>query len=235
MEQRKMDYKKEYKDLYLPKAEPAAADVPDMNFIMVDGNGNPNEEGGEYQQAVELLYALSYTIKMSCKKGGPEGSFDYVVPPLEGLWWLADGTSTDSDFTQKEKYCWTSMIRQPGFVTEEIFRKACGEVERKKGLNVSKARLEHFKEGLCVQMMHIGPYDEEPASLERIQRFMEEQGYDNAIGDHGEDGRILRHHEIYLGDPRKTEPSKLKTVLRHPVRKPLDPNGTFFFHSLSNQ
>lgn len=235
MEQRKIDYKKEYKDLYLPKAEPAVADVPDMNFIMVDGKGNPNEEGGEYRQAVELLYALSYNIKMSCKKGGPEASFDYTVLPLEGLWWLADGTSADSDFTQKEKYCWTSMIRQPEFVTEEIFRKACSEVERKKGFDVSKARLEHFREGLCVQMMHIGPYDEEPASIERIHRFMEENGYENAIGDRAEDGGVLRHHEIYLGDPRKTEPSKLKTVLRNPVRQPLEPKGTFFFHGESNQ
>jgi hypothetical protein len=235
MEQRKIDYKKEHKDLYLPKAEPTVADVPNMNFIMVDGKGNPNEEGGEYQQAVELLYALSYTIKMSCKKGGPEGSFDYVVPPLEGLWWLANGTSEDSDFTQKEKYCWTSMIRQPEFVTEKIFRKACGEVERKKRLDVSKARLETFKEGLCVQMMHIGPYDEESASLERIHRFMKEQGYDNAIGDREEDGRIRRHHEIYLGDPRKIEPSGLKTVLRHPIRKPLDSPGTFSFYGESNQ
>ena len=216
----KMDYKKEFKDLYLPKARPAVIDVPVMKFIMVDGKGNPNAEGGEYQKAVELLYALSYTIKMGYKtKTLPDGYFDYVVPPLEGLWWLAGVTTDESDFSEKEKYHWTSMIRQPEFVTTEVFEQACQDVRLKKpGLDPSKARLEFYEEGLCVQMMHHGPYDEEPRTIAEIKSFITENSHQNAIGDVKQDGTIRRHHEIYLGDPRKTEPSKLKTVLRHPIK-----------------
>ena len=218
MNDEKLDYKKEYKDLYMPKAKPCLIDVPPICYIMVDGKGNPNIEGGEYQQAVELLYALSYTIKMS-KMGGnpPEGYFEYVVPPLEGLWWLND--DSHFDFSIKEKYCWTSMIRQPEFVTQEVFDWACKELAKKKPeLNTSKARLQTYHEGLCVQMMHRGPYDEEPKTIAQIDAFIKENSYENAISDVGADGMIKRHHEIYLGDPRKTEPSKMKTVLRHPVK-----------------
>ena len=218
MNDEKLDYKKEYKDLYMPKAKPCLIDVPPICFIMVDGKGNPNIEGGEYQQAVELLYALSYTIKMS-KMGGnpPEGYFEYVVPPLEGLWWLND--DSHFDFSIKEKYCWTSMIRQPEFVTQEVFDWACKELAKKKPeLNTSKAQLQTYHEGLCVQMMHRGPYDEEPKTIAQIDAFIKENSYENAISDVGADGMIKRHHEIYLGDPRKTEPSKMKTVLRHPVK-----------------
>lgn len=219
MAEEKLDFRKRDKELYQPGTKPAVVRVPAMNFIMVDGKGNPNQEGGEYQQAVELLYALSYSIKMGNKKGGPEGWTDYVVPPLEGLWWLAGGTSADSDFSEKEKYFWTSMIRQPEFVTQAIFEKACRETEKKKpGLNVSKARLAALDEGLCIQAMHIGPYDEEPKTISLMESFLESSGYRNAIGDTNPDGSIRRHHEIYLGDPRKTEPSKMKTILRHPIK-----------------
>lgn len=219
-----LDYKKEYKDLYMPAAKPAVIEVPAMSFIMVDGKGDPNTENGEYQQAVELLYALSYTIKMGYKKSAkPEGYTDYVVPPLEGMWWL-EGRAFDgvdySVLSQKDKYFWTAMIRLPDFVTREVFEKARREVEKKKpGLDPAKARLETFTEGLCVQMMHLGPYSEEPETIAQMEAFIEANGYRNAIGELRPDGTIKRHHEIYLADPRKTEPSKLKTVLRHPIKK----------------
>lgn len=213
----KLDYKKEFKDLYLPKNEPMLVDVPEMNFIMVDGKGNPNDEGGEYQSAVEILYALSYAIKMS-KKGSYniEGYFEYVVPPLEGLWWVEND---DMDFTKKNKFEWTSMIRQPEFVTKEVFEWACSEVLRKKtNIDVSKARLQSFKEGLCVQIMHIGSYDDEPKTVEKLDKYVEDNNLINAISTINEQGIIKRHHEIYLSDPRKTSLDKLKTVIRHPVK-----------------
>lgn len=219
MGEEKLDFKKRDKDLYMPGMRPSVIQVPAMNFIMADGKGNPNDEGGEYQQAVELLYALSYSIKMDLKKNGETGCPDYVVPPLEGLWWLEEGSSADSDFTQKEKYHWTSMIRQAEFVTRESFEKARRETAKKKpGLDVSRARFESFEEGLCVQVMHLGPYDEEPKTIAKIEAFLNANGYRNAIGDTGSGGAVRRHHEIYLGDPRKTEPSRMKTVLRHPIK-----------------
>ncbi|MHB8063100.1 MAG: GyrI-like domain-containing protein [Ruminiclostridium sp.] len=221
MANEKFDYKKEYKALYMPKAKPCIIDVPAMSFILVDGKGNPNDEGGEYPQAVELLYALSYTIKMS-KLGGnkPEGYFEYVVPPLEGLWWLNDDTHFDfSMLTDKEKYCWTAMLRQPEFVTQEVFDRVCKEVLKKKPqLDTSKARLQIFDEGLCVQMLHTGPYDDEPKTIAQMDAFIKENNYQSAISDVQQGGTVRRHHEIYLGDPRKIEPSKRKTVLRCPVR-----------------
>lgn len=213
----KFDYKKEYRDLYQPNQKPAIVTVPEMMFIMIDGKGDPNEENGDYQKAMGLLYALTFTIKMS-KMGNqaPEGYFEYVVPPLEGFWWFKDGG--DLNFENKDKFCWTSMIRQPEFVTPAVFRWACGEVESKKHLDISKARLEVFTEGLCVQKMHLGSYDDEPASLMQIKKFISENGLQNAIGDTYPDGRIKRHHEIYLSDPRRTTPEKLRTILRHPVK-----------------
>lgn len=230
----KVDFKKQYKDLYLPKKEPVLILIPPMSFIMVDGKGNPNEEGGEYSEAVGLLYALSFTIKMSTRNGFvPDGYYDYVVPPLEGLWWMddwmnskerisSDKSSDNSfmDFNHKEKFFWTSMIRQPKFVTEDLFEWAKAQVKKKKPeLDVSKARLNVFSEGLCVQMMHYGPYDTEPESTKLIDNFIEENGLITDIGTTLEDGFIRRHHEIYLGDPRKTAPERLRTVLRHPVKK----------------
>ena len=212
----KLDYKKEFKDLYMPKKTPTLIDVPAMNFIMIDGKGDPNEENGEYSKAVELLYALSYTIKMS-KKGQNkiEGYFEYVVPPLEGLWWCDEGKI---DFFDKSKFHWTSMIRQPEFVTDEVFKWACSEVLKKKPqLDVSKSRFQVLKEGVCVQMMHIGPFDNEPETVNEIEDYIENNSLRNAISTVSKNGSIRRHHEIYLSDPRKTYKQKIKTVLRIPV------------------
>ncbi len=203
----KLDYKKEYKDLYMPPKTPVKILVPHMNFIMVDGRGDPSSH--EYQAAIAVLYALSFTIKMSKLSGKqPGGYFEYVVPPLEGLW-SSEGAF---DFNKRDKWRWTSMIRQPEFVTQEFFEWAKAETARKKpDIDVSAARLEGFNEGLCVQMMHIGPYSEEPETVAQLHEFIERQGLIDMTGD------IRRHHEIYLGDPRKTAPYKLKTVLRLPV------------------
>lgn len=214
----KLDYKKEFKDLYMPKKKPTLIEVPAMNFIMIDGKGDPNEENGEYSKAVELLYALCYTIKMS-KKGQNkiEGYFEYVVPPLEGLWWCDEGKI---EFLDKSKFHWTSMIRQPEFVTDEVFKWSCSEVLKKKPqLDISKARFRVLKEGLCVQMMHIGPFDNETETVNEIEDYIEKSNLRNAISEVNDDGRIRRHHEIYLSDPRKIDKQKIKTVLRIPVER----------------
>jgi len=209
----KLDYKKAYPDLYQSPARPILLTVPPLDFIMVEGRGDPNEENGAYQQAVGLLYALSYTVKMS-KMGGnpPAGYFDYVVPPLEGLWWMADG-SPGVDYQNKAGFAWISMIRQPEFVNPELFAWACQEAARKKKLDPSPARLERFDEGLCVQCLHTGAYDDEPGTLARMEAFIAANGLANDIGP------SRRHHEIYLSDPRKCDVSRLKTVVRHPIRK----------------
>lgn len=204
----KLDYKKEYKDLYLPKNKPATIDVPEMTFIMVDGKGAPESE--EYKNSIELLYGLSFTIKMSHKSGhNINGYFEYVVPPLEGLWWI-EGEAFD--FSMRDKWLWTSMIRQPEFVTEEVFNWAVESLKKKKpSLDVSKARYKKFTEGLCVQIMHVGPYANEPETLKLMREFMQEKHFKD------ETGSIRKHHEIYLSDPRRVHPDKIKTVLRHPV------------------
>jgi hypothetical protein len=214
-----LDYKKEYKNLYQPKTVPMIVDVPKMKFIMIDGKGNPNDESGEYVKAIEILYGLSYTIKMSNKSGKHlEDFFEYVVPPLEGLWWTA--VDRPFDTSKKDKLIWTAMIRQPEFVTEEVFQWAVDELKKKKPqLDTSKARLEEFTEGLCVQMMHFGPYDTEAVTVKAIDDFAASNGYVNAISEVRPDGTIRRHHEIYLNDPRKVAPEKMKTVVRHPIRK----------------
>jgi hypothetical protein len=214
----KVDFKKLNKELYAPKREPSVITVPDMNFIMVDGHGDPNDVDGEYYKAVALLYALTFTIKMGLVKGSDEDSFfDYVVPPLEGLWWLED--LSDMDFTKKDNYFWTSMIRQPDFITPELFAKAQDMVKAKHPeLEVSKARLETFAEGLCVQCMHYGPYDLEPATLAKMEEFIENNGLINNIGTEMPNHKLRRHHEIYLSDPRKANPATMRTILRHPVR-----------------
>lgn len=218
----KIDFKKFNKELYGPKNEPSVVTVPAMNFIMVDGHGNPNDSNGEYQNAIELLYTLSNIIKFSrladSKKTNNEHFIDYKVAPLEGLWWLND--QSDMDFSQKSKYCWTSMIRQPDFITEEIFIQTKEEARKKKpNLEVSNARFVTFEEGLCVQCMHIGPYDAEPATIAKIDAFIKENGFSYDIGSIQPDGSIRRHHEIYLNDPRKVNPANMKTILRHPVKK----------------
>lgn len=210
----KFDYKREYKDLYMPKAKPGIIDVPRMLFIMVNGKGNPNT-CDDYKNAIEVLYGLSYSIKMSKMSGSqPEGYFEYVVPPLEGLWWFEKDDFKFEKIQNKDDFCWTSMIRQPEFVTQEVFENAKITLQKKKpDLDLSKAELIELEEGLCVQIMHIGPYDNEPESVRKMNQFAEEQGYIIDISEN------RKHHEIYLGDPRKTSPEKLKTVIRHPIKK----------------
>jgi len=206
-----LDYKKQFKDLYLPKTAPMIVDVPAMQFVAVAGKGNPNDEAGEYQKAIPVLYGVQYTLKMS-KMGSyvPAGYFDYVVPPLEGFWWLDD--SKDFSFQNKSEYCWISMIRLPEFVDEKVLTWACEEVWKKKKIDAQNARYLKIKEGLCVQCLHIGTYDDEPQTLKRMNDFIAENGLLSDVSE------TRRHHEIYLSDPRKTEISKLKTVLRIPVK-----------------
>lgn len=206
------DYKKEYREFYLPKAKPEIVNVPKMNFLAVRGSGDPNTEGGAYKEAIGLLYGIAFMVKMS-KKGGHrmEGYFDYVVPPLEGFWWQ-DGTS-GIDYGHKENFQWISLIRLPDFVTKEEFGWAVEEAARKKKTDFSKVEFLTYEEGLCVQCMHIGPYDDEPATVKTMHRYMEKQGYVLDITQH------RFHHEIYLSDARRTAPEKLRTVVRHPVRR----------------
>ena len=206
------DFKKEYKEFYMPKNTPAIVTVPRMNYIAVRGQGDPNEEDGAYKQAIGLLYGIAFTIKMS-KLGDHriEGYFDYVVPPLEGFW-RQDGVQ-GIDYTHKEAFRWISVIRLPDFVTKADFDWAAEEAARKKKTDFSKVEFFTYDEGLCVQCMHIGPYDDEPATAARMHRYMEEQGCTLGLSDQ----RL--HHEIYLSDARKVAPEKLKTVIRHPIRK----------------
>jgi len=204
------DFRKEYKEFYMPARKPSIVTVPPMNYIAVRGEGDPNAEGGAYKQAIGLLYGIAFTVKMS-KMGDHriEGYFDYVVPPLEGFWWQ-DGVQ-GIDYAHKEKLRWISVIRLPDFVTKDEFGWAVAEAERRKKTDFSKAEFLTIDEGVCVQCMHIGPYDDEPATVEQMHRYMEEQGYALDIN-----GKRL-HHEIYLSDVRKVAPEKLKTVIRHPV------------------
>lgn len=215
----KIDFKKAFKDLYLPKRTPMLIEVPPIPFLMIDGKGNPNEEGGAYQQAMQIIYGVTFTIKMS-KKGSKQldGYYDYVLPPLEGLWEMED--TQELDYTHKDDMVWTSMIRLPEYVNQEVFAWACEEVKKKHpDMDISKARLETYAEGLCAQIMHIGPYDAEPETLERLHAYIDEQGYAVDIGSLTISNHIRRHHEIYLGDPRKCKPENLKTVLRIPIKK----------------
>lgn len=208
----KFDYKKEYKEFYLPKNKPELIDVPAMNYIAVRGQGDPNEEGGEYKAAIGLLYAIAFTIKMS-EKGNHkiEGFFDYVVPPLEGFWWQ-DGVD-GVDYAHKEDYQWISLIRLPDFVTRIDFDWAVEEATRKKQADFSRVELYSYTEGMCVQCMHIGSYDEEPATVQAMENYAHAMGYEIDISE------TRFHHEIYLSDARRCSPEKLKTVIRHPVRK----------------
>lgn len=206
------DYKKEYKEFYLPKSEPSIVTIPKMNYIAVRGQGDPNDEDGDYKAAIGLLYAIAYTIKMSKKVDHQiYGYFDYVVPPLEGFWWQngVDGI----DYAHKENFQWISVIRIPDFVKEDDFRWAVDEATEKKKQDFSKVEFLTVEEGLCVHCMHIGSYDDEPATVSMMHEYMEHQGYELDITDK----RL--HHEIYLSDARKVAPEKLKTVIRHPIRK----------------
>jgi hypothetical protein len=205
-----LDYKKKYRELYLPKTIPSLVDIPQMAFAAADGKGDPNDTNGEFGTAVELLYTIQYTIKMSKKKQNtPAGYFDYVVPPLEGFWWVKN----KKDIGNKSKYMWTVAIRLPEFVNQTIFTWACDETAGAKKINTKKARYITITEGLCAQCMHIGPFDDEPKTIALIDAYLEKN---NLLNDMSE---TRRHHEIYLSDFRKTAPEKLKTVLRIPVRR----------------
>ena len=205
------DFKKEYKEFYMPKGKPEIVTIPKANYIAVRGKGDPNDEGGAYQQAVGILYAVAYTLKMSDKTDHRiEGFFDYMVPPLEGFWWQ-DGVD-GIDYSDKSTFNWISVIRLPDFVTQKDFDWAVNTAQKKKRLDCSKAEFLTIDEGLCVQIMHIGPFDDEPATVSMMDAYLLENGYENDFSD----SRL--HHEIYLSDARKVAPEKWKTVIRHPIK-----------------
>ena len=206
------DFKKEYKEFYMPKQKPEIVTVPSANYIAVRGQGDPNVEGGAYKAAIAVLYAVAYTIKMS-KMGDHrmEGYYDFVVPPLEGFWWQQGREGVD--YSDKSAFRWISVIRLPEFVTKEEFDWAVSEATRKKKLDCSSAEFLTLEEGLCVQIMHHGPFDEELATVAVMDAFLQENGYRNDFSEH----RL--HHEIYLSDARKVAPEKWKTVIRHPICK----------------
>lgn len=206
------DYKKEYKELYMPKNKPEIVTVPKMNYIAVRGKGNPNEEDGVYQNAISVLYAVAYTLKMSYKTDYKiEGFFEYVVPPLEGFWWQED---TDGvDYTDKSKFNWISVIRLPDFVSQKDFDWALATASKKKKLDCSSAEFMSIEEGMCVQMMHLGAFDDEPATVAIMDEYIKQNGYTNDMN------KDRLHHEIYLSDARKVAPEKWKTVIRHPIKK----------------
>ena len=206
------DYKKEYKEFYMPKNKPSIVEIPKMNYIAVRGKGNPNDEEGEYKKTIGLLYGIAFTIKMSYKGTHKiDGYFEYVVPPLEGFWWQ-DGR-VGIDYNQKEELNFISIIRLPDFVTKKDFDWAIEEATKKKKQDFSKVEFLTYDEGICVQCMHVGSYDNEPSTVELMHKYMEENGYVLDITDK------RFHHEIYLSDPRKCNENKLKTVIRHPIKK----------------
>ena len=206
------DFKKEYKEFYMPKNKPEIVNVPKANYIAVRGKGDPNEEDGAYQKAIGILYSVAYTLKMSYKTDYKiEGFFEYVVPPLEGFWWQEGIEGVD--YTDKSTFNWISVIRLPDFVTRADFEWAVDMAAKKKKLDCSSAEFMTIEEGMCAQIMHIGAYDDEPATVALMDAFLEKNGYVNDFSD------VRLHHEIYLSDARKVAPEKLKTVIRHPIRK----------------
>lgn len=206
------DFKKEYKEFYMPKAKPSIVDIPPMNYIAVRGKGDPNREDSAYQSSIGLLYSIAFTIKMSKKSDYHiDGFFDYVVPPLEGFWW--QGSANEIDYVHKENFEWISLIRLPDFVTKTDFDWAIHEAMNKKQTDFSKVEFLTYNEGLCVQCMHIGSYDDEPVTVALMHAYMQENGYKLDITPK------RYHHEIYLSDARKIAPERLKTVIRHPIQK----------------
>lgn len=206
------DFKKEYKEFYMPKNKPEIVDVPKVKYIAVRGKGNPNEEGSAYQQAVGVLYAVAYTLKMSYKTDYKmEGFFEYVVPPLEGFWWQDNIQGVD--YNNKDSFNWIAVIRIPDFVTRRDIDWAVETASKKKKMDCSGVEFLEMEEGLCVQIMHIGPFDKEPETVARMDTYIQERGYENDLNDE----RL--HHEIYMSDARKVAPEKWKTVIRHPIRK----------------
>ena len=206
------DFKKEYKEFYLPPEKPVIVTVPKANYIAVRGKGNPNDEGGTYKQAIGILYAVAYTLKMSYKTDHRiEGFYDYVVPPLEGFWWQEGIEGVD--YRDKSAFCWISVIRLPDFITRADFDWAVETASKKKKIDCSGAEFLTVDEGLCVQIMHIGPFDAEPATVALMDRFLEANGYEDDFS------TTRLHHEIYLSDARKVAPENWKTVIRHPIKK----------------
>lgn len=206
------DFKKEYKEFYMPKNKPEIVTVPKANYIAIRGKGDPNEVGGAYQQAISVLYAVAYTLKMSYKTDHKiEGFFEYVVPPLEGFWWQ-DGKD-GIDYTDKASFNWISVIRLPEFITQKDFEWAVETATKKKKLDCSSAELMTIDEGLCIQIMHLGPFDDEPATIALMDEYLDKNGYVNDITN------TRLHHEIYLSDARRVVPEKWKTVIRHPIKK----------------
>lgn len=206
------DFKKVYKDLYQPKATPQIVDVPTARYIAVRGKGDPNTKDGAYQRAMQVLYTLAYTLKMSYKTDYHiDGFYEYVVPPLEGFWWQEH--SEDINYADKSSFCWISVIRLPDFIKKQDFDWAVNTAEKKKKLDCSSAEFLTVNEGLCVQMMHHGTYDSEPQTIAIMEAYLLEHGYVTDFSD------VRLHHEIYLSDPRKASPDKWKTVIRHPIRR----------------
>ena len=206
------DFKKEYKEFYMPKNKPEIVTAPAANYIAVQGKGNPNDEDGDYQMAIGVLYAVAYTLKMSYKTDHRiEGFYEYVVPPLEGFWWQ-DGVD-GVDYADKSAFNWISVIRLPDFVTKKDFDWAVEAAAKKKKLDCSKAKFLTIDEGRCVQIMHTGPFDNEPATVALMDAYIKQNGY---VNDFNKD-RL--HHEIYLSDARKVPAEKWKTVIRHPIRQ----------------
>ncbi len=206
------DFKKEYKEFYMPPQKPVIVEIPEMNFLAVRGKGDPNEENGKYKIAVGLLYTVAYTIKMSYKGSYKiDGYYEYVVPPLEGLWWQPE--TNGIDYKNKDRFHWISLLRLPDFIAMEDFEWAIKEATKKKKEDFSKVEFFTYSEGLCVQCMHIGPYDDEPITIARMNDYIEQNGYKSDITDK------RHHHEIYLSDPRKGDLSKLKTVIRQPIKR----------------
>ena len=224
------DFKKEYKEFYMPKNKPEIVKIPPMNYVAVRGKGNPNVECGDYQQAISILYAVAYTLKMSYKTDCKiEGFFEYVVPPLEGFWWQGEQHPVDAemrtdrtdrrenvkgiDYSNKDTFNWISVIRLPDFITEKDFAWAVQTATKKKKIDCSPAEFLTIDEGLCVQIMHQGSFDSEPATVALLEDYLKEQGYENNINEQ----RL--HHEIYMSDARKVAPEKWNTVIRHPIKK----------------
>lgn len=206
------DFKKEYKEYYMPKNKPSIVTIPKMNYIAVRGKGNPNKEDGTYQNAVGILYAIAYTLKMSYKTDYKiEGFYEYVVPPLEGFWWQDDVKGVD--YSNKDGFNWISVMRLPDFITQKDFKWAIETATKKKKLDCSSAEFLTIDEGLCAQIMHIGAFDDEPATVAIMDEYISQNGYNKDIND------VRLHHEIYLSDPRKNDVSKLKTVIRHPIKR----------------
>ena len=206
------DYKKEYKEFYMPKNKPEIVKIPPMNYVAVRGKGNPNVAGGDYQQAISILYAVAYTLKMSYKTGYKiEGFFEYVVPPLEGFWW--QDNVTGFDYSNKDAFNWISVIRLPDFISKRDFDWAVQTATQKKKMDCSSAEFLTIDEGLCVQIMHLGSFDSEPATVALMENYLKEQGFVNDLNEQ----RL--HHEIYMSDARRVAPEKWKTVIRHPIKK----------------